>query len=125
MKVNDEVKGLVQVENYKGAHIPLDKWDIITPLDDIIMAEYVDSTDGEHVERDGLLLPTAMVQHSWRVCKVLKTGPKVANEIKEGTYIMIPSDKGLPAVQNTVNGKKKQIVFINEARIFCIVKPRK
>ena len=36
--LSDNVKGMVQLDEYHGTKIPLDDWDIITPLDDIIMA---------------------------------------------------------------------------------------
>ena len=122
--LGDNVKGLIQVENYGGTNIPLDKWDIETPMEDIIMAEYVDTPDGENVERDGVLLPLAMVERSWRVCQVIKAGPKVSPLIKEGCFVIVPSDKGIPAIQRSKEGKKMFLLFINEARVFCIVKPK-
>ncbi len=122
---SDNVKGLVQVEDYKGVHIPLEKWNIVTPMDDIILAEYVDITsDGDHIERDGVFIPVALVEKSFRVAKILLKGPRVSSYINVGDYIMLGNDRGIPAIQRTNAGVKKQLLFINEPRIFCIVKPK-
>lgn len=121
---SDNVCGLIQLEEYKGAKIPLDEWDIIFPLDDIIMAEYVDTDDGDLIKRDGLYLPKAVVEHSWRVCRALLCGPNVKN-IKPNDYFMVPSDKGISGISINKDGKSKIILFVNEPRIFCIVKPKK
>lgn len=121
--LGDNVKGLVQVESYKGEVIPLDKWEVISPMEDIIMAEYVDTEDGDNVERDGIIIPKSMNEKTWRVVKVLKRGPKVSDIIQEGSFLITPGDKGIPTIMTSKTGKKKFLLFINEARIFCVVKP--
>ena len=119
--LSDNVKGMVQLDEYHGTKIPLDDWDIITPLDDIIMAEYCDTEDGETIKRGGIHVPNALVEHSWRACKALLCGPTVRN-VKQGDYFLAPNDKGLPSISKNADGSKKLLLFINEPRIFCIVK---
>lgn len=122
--LGDSVRGMIAVESYKGEVIPLDKWDVVSPMGDIVMAEYVDTSDGENIERGGLVIPKSMNEKTWRVCKVLKKGPEVSETITEGGYIITPGDKGIPAIMLVKDGKSKNILFINEARIFCVVRPR-
>jgi hypothetical protein len=54
----------------------------------------------------------------WRVGKVLLLGPKCSDQIKIGSYICWPNDKGIRAL--SVDGKVKY-VFINEVRVFGVV----
>lgn len=97
--------------------IPND-WDIETPLHDIIMAEYVDENEHGEVLRNGIWLKQEITNKLWRVAKVLKMGPSCSDNIKPGVLIMFPSDKGIPMI--TFSGQK--LIFLNEERIFAIVK---
>lgn len=103
-----------------STRIPGD-WDIETPLHDIIMAEYADENAQGEVLRDGIWLKQEITNKLWRVAKVLKMGPSCSENIKPGVLIMFPSDRGIPMI--TFSGKK--LIFLNEERIFAIVKKPK
>lgn len=88
-------------------------------LNDIILAEYVDETE-DAVSRGGIYLPQNVSEtKAWRTARVHKVGPKVPSQIKVGTYIRFPADKGLP----TIRGSKKYI-FLNSDRVFCTMKKK-
>lgn len=115
-----ENKGLVEIENYKEHCLPTE-FEITEVLDDIIMAEYIDTTeDGRGLKRNGIILPQGVVDNkSWRVGRVLLAGPNVSERLQKGTCFIFPGDKGMPSIRKD----GKQVIFINEYRIFCICKP--
>jgi len=114
-----ENAGLIEIEQYSNAQLPED-YEIIELLDDIIMAEYADmAEDGKSVIRNGILLPESIIdQKAWRVGRVLLSGPRVTSERlrNPGTHFIFPADRGIRSIKK--NGK--QIIFINEARIFGV-----
>lgn len=115
----NHVGGLVQLDNYAGSDINLTGWKLTSVIDDVLLVSYADETDdGKGVMRGGIVLPTNIAQHVWRIGKVLLAGPK--STIKVGQFVMFPNDKGLQA--KNVNGVKK-VVFLNEQRIFGVVEP--
>lgn len=117
--LSDDVKGLADIDVYKGMNMPTD-YKITELLGDIIMAEYVDSDcDGRLVNRGGIFIDNDMSRNTWRVAEVTLTGPAVSDRIKVGTLVMFPNDKGIPAVTMS----KKPAIFLNEERIFGIVEP--
>ena len=110
----------LNLEDCNKDAIPSD-WEITDVLGDIIMCEYVDENETGEVYRNGIYVQKSMVLYLWRVVKVLKIGPQCTGNIKIGDHLMVPSDKGLPAITKN----KKKLVFINEPRVFGIVKPAK
>jgi co-chaperonin GroES (HSP10) len=116
---HNRVGGLIQLENYQGSDLNMTGWDLEAVLDDILMVEFADATeDNQNVNRGGILLPTGASKNVWRVGKVVLAGPNT--RVKVGQYVMFPNDKGIQA--KNINGKK-HVVFLNEQRIFGIVKP--
>ena len=113
-------KPTIMMRATRSTRIPND-WDIETPLHDIIMAEYVDENEHGEVLRDGIWLKQEITNKLWRVAKVLKMGPQCSENVKPGVLIMFPSDRGIPMI--TFSGKK--LIFLNEERIFAIVKKPK
>ena len=109
-------KVLMQLEDYNSTRLPMD-WEIETPLHDILMVEYVDENEFGEVKRDGIWIKQEMVNKLWRVGRVIKAGPKASSYLHDA-LIMFPSDKGIPLV--SFNGKK--FIFLNEERVFAIVK---
>ena len=96
------------------------EYDIGEMMNDLILAEYIDENNGQ-VIRGGIYMPTNISEtKAWRTAKVLKTGPNAPSNIKEGTIIRFPSDKGIPSI----SGKKKMI-FLNAERIFCTLVPKR
>lgn len=110
----------LDLDGYGREALPTD-WDIVETFHDIIMCEYADETETGEVNRGGILLQKEMVHQLWRVVKVLMKGHAVTDRIKVGDYLMIPNDRGIKGV----NKDKKNIIFLNEERIFAKVKPRK
>jgi co-chaperonin GroES (HSP10) len=116
----DIIGGLVQIDNYKGSNFELEGWKLSKVLDDILMVQYADvNEEGTEVKRGSIWLPINAVNHVWRIGKVLLAGPNTKT-VKEGDFIVFPNDKGIQV--SSLNGLKN-IVFLNEARIFGICEP--
>lgn len=112
----------MNLDEYRNTKLPSD-WTVTKVLDDVIMAEFVDTDDsGENVERNGVFIPVDVSKSLWRVGIVRLIGPKCSDQVKIGSYICWPNDKGIRAL--SVDGKVKY-VFINEARVFGIVEKDK
>lgn len=121
------VSNLIELETYKGAEVPMDDWNIVGVFGDILLCRFVDSQDGpggEYVMRHGIAVPLDVTKHTWRIVQVLKRGKEVSPEISEGDLLMIPNDRGIPCVQR-IGKKKENLIFINEARVFCKVEEKK
>ena len=117
----DLIKGKIQIENYPAESIMLDEWNLTKVLDDILMCQYIDTNeDGTEVKRGSIYVPINVTTFAWRLAKVILAGPK-CNTVKEGDVIMFPNDKGLQV--SNLNGMKN-IVFLNENRIFGVCEPK-
>ena len=117
----DKVKGLIQIENYSGTSMELDDWNLDEVLDDILMVQFVDvSEDGTQLKRGSIYIPVNVVNFAWRVGKVILAGPNV-KQATVGKSVVFPNDKGLKV--DNLNGLKN-IVFLNESRIFGICSPK-
>jgi hypothetical protein len=117
----DLIKGKIQIENYPADSIMLDGWNLTKVLDDILMCQYIDTNEnGTEVKRGSLYVPINVTTFAWRLAKVILAGPKCST-VKEGDVIMFPNDKGLQ-VANLNN--MKNIVFLNENRIFGVCEPK-
>lgn len=115
----------LQIDAYAPVPLPLDDWDITEVMDDVIMAEFADcSEDGTHVMRKGIHIAIDMSRAVWRVATVIKIGPNCSKNVKPGDYIIFPNDKGIKSIM-TDGKKKRQIIFINEERLFGKVVPKK
>jgi hypothetical protein len=109
----------LNLDEMMGTQVPAD-WDIVGVLGDIIMAQYIDENEDGEVKRGSVWIKIDMTRKTWRVAKVIKRGPGCSEHIKEGDLIQFPSDKGIPMVAMN----KDKFVFLNESRIFAIVKPK-
>lgn len=111
--------GLADLDPYQNCPLPED-FQITELLGDVIQVVYADTAeDGKSLKRNGIILPDGVVEtRSWRVGKVLLTGP-CAKQVKTGDYVIFPADKGIKGIQK--DGKLN--IFLNEERIFCICKP--
>jgi co-chaperonin GroES (HSP10) len=113
----DLIRGLVQIDKYKGNDFELNGWNLTKVLDDILMVQYVDINEaGTEIKRGNIWLPINAVQHTWRIGVVLLAGPN-CKTVKQGDHIVFPNDKGIQ-VANLNN--LKNIVFLNEARVFGV-----
>ena len=108
-------------EDYKDVPLPED-YEIVELLADVIAVEYADvASDGKSLMRNGIILPSQVVDHrAWRVARVTLAGPQ-CKQIKVGDVVIFPGDRGLQSIQK--NGK--MLVFLSEERIFGICKPIK
>ena len=115
----DNTKGLVRLENYLNSDFNLADWELKTLLDDLLMCQFVDcNEDNTAIMRDGIFVPANIVQSAWRVGKVILAGPRC--RVKPGDHVVFPSNFGLKCAK--MNGLKN-IVFLNEDRIFGIAAP--
>ena len=118
---DDLIKGKVQIENYPSGSIMLEEWNLTKVLDDIIMCQYIDTNeDGTEVRRGSLFVPINVTTFAWRLAKVILAGPE-CKTVKVGDTVMFPNDKGLQVA--VLNGLKN-IVFLNENRIFGVCEPK-
>jgi hypothetical protein len=117
----DLIGGKVQLEQYKGSSMEFIDYKLEKVLDDILMCQYADiNEDGTEVKRGSIWVPINTVHFAWRVAKVILAGPK-CETVKEGNFIIFPNDKGIQV--NNLNGLKN-IVFLNESRIFGVCSPK-
>lgn len=114
-----ENNGLADLDLYDSCPLPED-FKITELLGDVIEVVYADvSADGRSLIRNGIVLPTAVVDNrAWRVGRVLLTGPST-RQVKAGDYVIFPGDKGIKGIQK--DGQMH--IFLNEERIFGICKP--
>lgn len=118
-------QGLADIEMYEDAKMPDTNFNIIGVLGDIIMAEFDDcNEDGTEIERDGIWVNINMTRACWRSAIVLKVGPTTSPTITEGTRIAFPNDKGIKNIQTLEDGTKRNIIFLNEERVFGILAPK-
>ena len=118
-------QGLADIEMYEDAKMPDTNFNIVGVLGDIIMAEFDDcNEDGTEIQRDGIWININMTRACWRSAVVLKVGPNASSIIKEGTRIAFPNDKGIKNIQTMGDGSKRNIIFINEERLFGILAPK-
>ena len=119
-------QGLPEIEIYEDAKMPDTNFNITAVLGDIIMAEFDDcNDDGTEIERDGIWININQTRSCWRSAIVLKVGPGVGDLIAEGTRIAFPNDKGIKNIQTLEDGTRRNIIFLNQERIFGILAPKK
>jgi hypothetical protein len=117
----DLIGGKIQIENYPSESIVLDEWTLSKVLDDILMCQYIDTNeDGTQIKRGSIFIPINVSTFAWRLAKVILSGPD-CKTVKTGDVVMFPNDKGLQVAN--LNGMKN-IVFLNENRIFGVCEPK-
>lgn len=102
-------------------------YNLVDVLDDIILAEFVDiSASGNEIIRNGLVVPINAQTNAWRIGLVVLCG-KGCSLVKKGDYICFPNNMGINISKLDVEGYGilESGQFLNEHRIFGIVKPRK
>ena len=96
-----------------------------TLMEDVILVEYVDENeDGTALNRNGIFIPLNADTKAWRIGKVLLKGTKT-EYVEVGSHVIFPNNLCIPIHNIDVDGigKVKKGLFLNEARIFGIVKP--
>lgn len=118
-QLEDKTKGHFNLDAYSTDSFNLSNYELTQVLDDILFVQYVDvSGDGREIERNGVLVPVDVARYTWRVGKVILAGP-ACKTVKVGDHVVFPNDKGIRA--SNINGLRN-VVFLNEIRIFGIVK---
>jgi hypothetical protein len=85
------------------------------------MCQFADcNEDNTAIMREGIFVPANVVQSAWRVAKVIIAGPRCKTKV--GEHVIFPSNFGLKCAK--MNGLKN-IVFLNEERIFGRAAPAK
>lgn len=101
-------------------------YDLDQLLDDIILAEFVDEGGSENtIVRNGILVPVNADTNAWRIGRVILSGNS-CHKVKKGDLICFPNNMGVPIANIVVtnHGTVDHGIFLNEQRIFGIVKPR-
>jgi hypothetical protein len=101
-------------------------YDLVNLLDDIILVEFADDGGTSNtIVRNGILVPVNADTNAWRIGKVLLTGIN-CRLVKVGDHVCFPNNMGIPIANiDVVNfGTLRAGIFLNEQRIFGIVKPR-
>ncbi len=100
-------------------------YSLSTLMEDVILVRYKDeSEDGKALNRNGILIPLNADTKAWRIGEVLLVGTK-CEYVKQGDYVCFPNNLGVPIANIDVDkvGKVKKGIFLNESRIFGIVRP--
>ena len=102
-------------------------YDLEAILDDIILAEFIDEGGTSNtIVRNGIVVPVNADTQAWRIGKVVLCGNS-CHKVKKNDLICFPNNMGVPIANIEVvgHGKVGHGIFLNEQRIFGIVKPRK
>lgn len=80
--------------NYNGK-LDIKGYAVEAPYDDVILAEYIDETNGAIDDRG--LMKVDLKSKVWRKARVLAVGPivKARGQTKPGDLVLFPNDKGL------------------------------
>jgi len=101
-------------------------YDLVDVLDDIILAEFVDvSASGNEIVRNGLVVPINAQTNAWRIGRVVLCG-RGCVLVKKGDYVCFPNNMGVNISKIDVvdHGTIESGQFLNEHRIFGVVRPR-
>ena len=101
-------------------------YDLVNLLDDIILVEFADDGGTDNtIVRNGILVPVNADTNAWRIGKVLLAGIN-CKLVKVGDYVCFPNNMGIPISNiDVINvGTLRMGIFLNEQRIFGVVKPR-
>jgi len=102
-------------------------YDLSALLDDILLVEFVDEGGSSNtIIRNGIVVPINAETNAWRIGKVVLCGGS-CRLVKKNDYVCFPNNMGVPIANIEVEGVGKigHGIFLNEQRIFGVVKPRK
>lgn len=90
---------------------------------DAILLEYADlvgdESEGDFIERNGIVIPVSQVKNAWRKGRVVLKG-KLAKDTEVGDIVMFPNNMGIPITNVDIHdyGRVKNGIFLNEERLF-------
>jgi hypothetical protein len=94
-------------------------------LDDIILVKYTDEgNNNNEIIRGGIVVPVNVDSQAWRIGEVILAG-KSCQLVERGDHICFPNNLGINIANIEIEGYGllKSGHFINEQRIFGVVKP--
>jgi hypothetical protein len=101
-------------------------YDLENVLDDIVLTELIDvGQTGNEIIRNGLVIPVNAEAKAWRIGKVVLCG-KGCTLVEKGDLICFPNNMGINISKIGVvgYGTIEYGQFLNEHRIFGVVKPK-
>lgn len=116
----------IDLDTYQNDTFSLLGYKLNKVLDDILLVQFVDlSGDGKSVIRGGIHIPLSQVQRTWRLARVILTGP-LCKYAQVGDIVCFPDDKGIKVDNISIKGYENSVrdcVFLNEQRIFGVCEP--
>jgi len=117
-------RSLIDLDTYQHTdNFSLHGYSMSRVMDDIVLAQYVDlSEEGDTIKRNGIHIPLAQVQKTWRLAKVILSGPN-CKFCGVGDIVCFPDDKGIRADNIKVAGHSKPLrncLFLSESRFFGV-----
>lgn len=94
-------------------------------LDDVILVKYTDEgNNNNEIIRGGIVVPVNADSHAWRIGEVILAGNN-CQLVEKGDFICFPNNLGINIANIEIEGYGllKSGHFINEQRIFGVVKP--
>jgi hypothetical protein len=120
-------KSLIDLDRHsEGAFGFENDYSLTHVFDDILLVEFTDVADDDvTIIRGGLHVPLNALTKAWRIGKVAIAGAGV-ELAKQGDTVVFPNDKGVTVANIDVEGygKVKNGIFLNERRLFGIIKPK-
>jgi hypothetical protein len=117
-------RSLIDLDTYQHTdNFSLHGYKLSKVMDDIVLAQYADlAKDGQTIERNGIYIPLAQVQKTWRLARVVLAGPncKFSNV---GDIVCFPDDKGIKVDNIKVAGYDdplRNCLFLSEDRFFGV-----
>jgi cellobiose-specific phosphotransferase system component IIB len=95
-------------------------------FDDIMLVEFIDDNEAGEIKRGSIFVKIDSSTNAWRIGKVILAGPNV-KYTKVNDLVMFPNNLGIKVTNLDVEGygNVKRALFINEARLFGLIKERK
>ena len=117
-------RSLIDLDTYQHTdQFSLQGYSMSRVMDDIVLAQYVDlSEEGDTIERNGIHIPLAQVQRTWRLAKVILNGP-LCKFCSVDDIVCFPDDKGIRADNIRVVGYDEPLrncLFLSETRFFGV-----
>jgi|TARA_R100001230_G_C5487014_1_gene36004 hypothetical protein len=117
-------RSLIDLDTYQHTdNFSLHGYSLSRVMDDIVLAQYVDlSDDGQTIERNGIYIPLSQVQKTWRIAKVILSGP-LCKFCGPGDVVCFPDDKGVKVDNIKVAGHDEPLrncLFLSETRFFGV-----
>jgi len=117
-------RSLIDLDTYQHTdNFSLHGYSLSRVMDDIVLAQYVDlSDDGTTIERNGIYIPLSQVQKTWRLAKVILSGP-MCKFCEPGDIVCFPDDKGVKVDNINVAGHDEPLrncLFLSETRFFGV-----